>query len=84
MTEDDAWMISLKRAGYALAKIADNQMSTWMTSTETAKEIIARQIMEAMNDMRKDLADGETTAEEERHKLEAQIDGIQDALRYVE
>jgi hypothetical protein len=46
--------IALKRAGYALAKIANLQMTSWVyTSTETAKDIIADQMMEAMNDERR-------------------------------
>jgi hypothetical protein len=55
MDDDARRVIALKRAGYALAKIADLQMTSWAcTSTETAKDIIAAQIMEAMNDEQRD------------------------------
>lgn len=52
MDRDEMWAIALKRAGYALAKIADHQMNTWAKypSVDTPKEIIANQILEAMND----------------------------------
>jgi hypothetical protein len=55
MNDYELWEIARKRAGYALAKIADLQMTTWtkFPSPETAREIIAAQVAEAMNDMRK-------------------------------
>ena len=43
--------IARKRADYALARIANNQMSTWRPApAESAADIIAEQIREAMND----------------------------------
>jgi hypothetical protein len=51
MNNDRIWEIARKRAGYALAKIANNQMSTWRPApVESAADIIAEQIREAMND----------------------------------
>ena len=51
MNDDRIWEIARKRAGYALAKIANNQMSTWRPAPlESATEVIAEQIREAMND----------------------------------
>jgi hypothetical protein len=52
MTNDEIWDIAHKRAGYALAVIADNQINTWAKypSMDTPRDIIARQIAEAMND----------------------------------
>ena len=54
MNNDRIWQIARKRAEYALARIANNQMSTWSTwrpaPPESAADIIAEQIREAMND----------------------------------
>ena len=52
MTDDEIYEIALKRAGYALAKIADHQMNTWAKypSSDRPIDIIAGQIAEAMND----------------------------------
>ena len=51
MNNDRIWEIACKRADYALAKIASNQMSTWRPAPpESAEDIIAEQIREAMND----------------------------------
>lgn len=52
MTEEEMYAIALKRAGYALAMIADRQMNTWTEYPDrsTPTEIIARQILEAMGD----------------------------------
>lgn len=52
MTESEVRLIALKRAGYALSQIANNQMNTWTKypSSETPRDIVAKQIMEAMND----------------------------------
>ena len=52
MDDSTLWEIALKRAGYALATIADHQMNTWTQypSSDTPKEIIAHQMAEAMND----------------------------------
>lgn len=50
MTIEEIDAIALKRAGYALAMIADRQMATWLGFTETPRQIIARQMVEAMND----------------------------------
>lgn len=52
MTDDEIYEIARKRAGYALAKIADHQMNTWdkYPPSDTPTDIIARQIAEAMND----------------------------------
>lgn len=55
MDEDEMRLIARKRAGYALAKIAECQMNTWTKypSLDTPTDIIARQIAEAMNDVHK-------------------------------
>lgn len=52
MTDDEIYEIARKRAGYALATIADRQMNTWekYPSSDSPIEIIARQIAAAMND----------------------------------
>ena len=52
MNDDEMWQVALKRAGYALATIANHQMMTWnkYPSSDTPKEIIAKQIREAMFD----------------------------------
>jgi hypothetical protein len=52
MTHERMVVIARKRAQYALAKIADMQMNTWTKYPEpiTPADIIAAQMMEAMND----------------------------------
>ena len=51
MNDDRIWQIARKRADYALARIANNQISTWRPAPpESAADIIAEQIREAMND----------------------------------
>lgn len=50
MTHDEIWEIARKRAGYALAKIADHQMNTWTKSADTPRDCIASQIAEGMFD----------------------------------
>lgn len=52
MTEEEMYAIARKRAGYALATIADRQMNTWTKypDSSTPTEIIARQMLEAMSD----------------------------------
>ena len=51
MNDDRIWEIARKRALYALAKIANHQLSTWRPAPpESAADIIAEQIREAMND----------------------------------
>ena len=51
MNTDRISEIARKRADYALARIATNQMSTWRPAPpESAADIIAEQIREAMND----------------------------------
>lgn len=52
MTRDQIYEVARKRAGYALARIADLQMNTWnkFPSPDSPKDIIMGQIAEAMND----------------------------------
>ena len=51
MNDDRIWQIARKRADYALARIANNHISTWRPRpSESAADIIAEQIREAMND----------------------------------
>jgi hypothetical protein len=53
ISHQELWDIAHKRAQYALAEIANNQMHTWVKypSIDSPKEIIAKQIAEAMNDI---------------------------------
>ena len=52
MDEEERWKVARKRAGYALAQIANHQMNTWAATRplDTPKDIIATQIFEAMSD----------------------------------
>lgn len=52
MDEQEIWRIANKRARYALAQIANNQLNTWRDPKpiDEPVDIIARQIAEAMND----------------------------------
>lgn len=52
MDEQKMWEIAHKRAGYALGIIANHQMNTWAKypTLDDPKQIIAAQIVEAMND----------------------------------
>lgn len=54
-SDDEIHTIAQKRAGYALATIANHQMKTWekYPSAETPRDIIASQIAAAMFDVLK-------------------------------
>jgi hypothetical protein len=53
ISDEELWLIAHKRAQYVLAEIANHQMNTWTNyhSSDTPKEIIAKQIAEVMNDI---------------------------------
>lgn len=66
MDDDEIFEIAAKRAGYALAAIANNQMNTWAKypTTDTPKDIITRQIAEAMNDVRRAIVAAQASGQE--------------------
>ena len=53
ISDDELWQLARKRAKFALAEIANNQMNTWrkFPNGDTPSEIIAKQIAEAMFDV---------------------------------
>lgn len=49
--DNEVYDIACKHANETLAQIADHQMTTWVSTTsDTAREIITRQVVEAIKE----------------------------------